>query len=321
MQATRESISSYTNPVYDRYFADPFVFLHEGIYYAIGTGEVDHGVFLVLRSKDFAHWEPLGPAMVPDEPLGTDHWAPEVAYADGKFYMYFSAGFGDAGHRMRVAVSEQPEGPYVDAGIDLVDRSVHPFAIDASPFQDDDGQWYLFYARDFLDCDETCRPGTALVVDRLVTMTQLAGEERVVMRASSEWQRFMKDRPMYDGVYDWHTLEGPCVRKRNGRYYCFYSGGRWENETYGVDYAEASHPLGPWSAPTTEAPRVLRTVPGKVLGPGHNSMVVGPDGVTDYIVYHAWDVEMTARRMCIDRMEWTPEGPRCLGPTSTPQPL
>ena len=35
----------------------------------------------------------------------------------------------------------------------------------------------------------------------------------------------------------------------------------------------------------------------------------------------AWDKDMKARRMCIDRLEWTSEGPRCLGPTWTPQTL
>jgi GH43 family beta-xylosidase len=124
---------------------------------------------------------------------------------------------------------------------------------------------------------------------------------------------------MYSGVYDWHTLEGPFVKAHEGKYFCFYSGGRWEDETYGVDYAEASHPLGPWTAKKVEAPRVLRTVPGRVKGPGHNSITTDPSGKSDIFVYHAWDPEMTARRLCLDRLEWTDCGPRCAGPTWTPQ--
>ena len=27
------------------------------------------------------------------------------------------------------------------------------------------------------------------------------------------------------------------------------------------------------------------------------------------------------RRLCIDRLEWTPDGPRCAGPTYTPQSI
>ncbi|RYG19514.1 glycoside hydrolase, partial [bacterium] len=67
------------------------------------------------------------------------------------------------------------------------------------------------------------------------------------------------------------------------------------------------------------AARVLRTVPGRVIGPGHNSVVRGP-GAVDYVVYHAWDTALSARRLCIDRLDWTPEGPRCT-PTWEPQPV
>jgi GH43 family beta-xylosidase len=132
----------------------------------------------------------------------------------------------------------------------------------------------------------------------------------VVLRAHHYWQRFEANRSMYGGTYDWHTLEGPFVRKHDGRYYCFYSGGRWENETYGVDYAVADNVLGPYFDEGSEnGPRVLRTLPGELIGPGHNSVVRGPDG-GDYIVYHAWDPRMTARRMFIDRLVWTNDGPR-----------
>ena len=72
-------------------------------------------------------------------------------------------------------------------------------------------------------------------MDRLIAMTQLAGEAKVVLRATHDWQRFQANRLMYGQTWDWHTLEGPCVHKHDGRYDCFYSGGRWETESYGVD--------------------------------------------------------------------------------------
>lgn len=321
MYTMQKSLRTYTNPVYGGYLADPFAFRFEGAYYAVGTSASEGRVFPMLRSDDFVHWEPIGGALVrPSADLGGDFWAPEIAEFEGRFYLYYSVGWGDTRHKLRVAVASDPHGPYEDAGVNLVDPQRHSFAIDASPFRDDDGQWYLFYARDFLDSENGARAGTALVVDRMISMTALAGEDRVVLRATHDWQRFMKDRPIYGGVYDWHTLEGPSVRKHEGRYYCFYSGGRWESDTYGVDYAVADHPLGPWTDTSVGIPRVLKTVPGHVIGPGHNSIVTGPDG-NDYIVYHAWDMEKTARRMCIDKLEWTPDGPRCLGPTWTPQTL
>ena len=127
---------------------------------------------------------------------------------------------------------------------------------------------------------------------------------------------------MYGQIWDWHTLEGPCVRKRNGLYYCFYSGGCYENETYGVDYGVAESVMGPYTEAGNEfGPRVLKTVVGEVVGPGHNSIVEGPDGESEFLIYHAWDLEMTARRMCMDPLIWTEDGPRCLGPTWVPQLL
>jgi beta-xylosidase len=304
-------------PVYPEYFADPYVWEHKGEFFAIGTGEREatgdpsEMIFPVLRSRDLVKWERAGRALLrPDHALGNNFWAPEVAYADGKFWLYYSVGFEDKNHQLRVATSDTPLGPYQDCDRKLVDQSCCPFAIDAHPFQDDDGQWYLFYARDFLDADGGVRPGTALMVARLKSMTQLEDPGRVVLRARHDWQRFQTDREIYGGRYDWHTLEGPFVRKHRGKYYCFFSGGRWENETYGVDYAAADHVLGPYKHGGGESgPRVLHTIPGELIGPGHNSIVRGPDG-RDYVVYHAWDAGMTGRRMFIDRLEWTPEGPR-----------
>ena len=305
-------------PVFRDYFADPFVWQHGGEYFAIGTGEREatghptEMIFPLLRSKNFLKWERAGRALLrPDPSLGLNFWAPEVAFADGKFWLYYSVGFGDKHHQLRVATSDTPLGPYQDFDRALIDLSCCPFAIDAHPFPDDDGQWYLFYARDFVDCSDAIRPGTALKVAPLISMAKLESEGVVVLRSKHDWQRFESKRAIYGSTFDWHTLEGPFVRKHDGRYYCFYSGGRWENESYGVDYAIADNVLGPYTDEGSEnGPRVLHTVPGELVGPGHNSIVRGP-GDADYIVYHAWDPHMTARRMFIDRLVWTNDGPRC----------
>jgi beta-xylosidase len=305
-------------PIHAEYFADPFVWEHHGEYFAIGTGEREATghpselVFPLLRSTDFATWEPAGRALLrPDHQLGMNFWAPEVAFAEGKFWLYYSVGFNDKQHQLRVASSDTPLGPYLDLDRSLLDPKTCPFAIDAHPFRDDDGCWNLFYARDFLDSVGGVRPGTALMVARMKSMTELENEGRVVLRATRDWQRFEANRAIYGATYDWHTLEGPFVRKHDGRYYCFYSGGRWENESYGVDYGIADEVTGPYSDEGNErGPRVLHTIPGELLGPGHNSVVRGPDG-GDYFVYHAWDPQMTARRTYIDRLVWTEAGPRC----------
>ncbi len=302
-------------PVYDGYLADPFAWRAAGKYYMIGTAAPDSPViegrcFPLLISDDFVAWHYAGHILdQPDPALGNTYWAPEVAERDGTYYLYYSVGIEDTRHQLRVATASQPDGPYLDNGVALTDLRATPFAIDPSPFRDKDGQWYLFYARDFLDEENGARPGTALAMDTLTSMTQLAGREQTVMRARHDWQRFQQNRAMYGSHYDWHTLEGPCVWLRDNRYTCFYSGGRWDSPQYGVDWAVSSSIVGPYqdtSGDSVEA-RITHTVPGRILGPGHNSVVVGPDGNT-YIVYHAWNADRTVRSPYISRLDWNTAG-------------
>lgn len=306
-------------PVHDTYLADPFVWRHGQEWFAVGTGAPAAAgdtrreplVFPLLRSTDFVHWSAHGRALVrPDAALGDAYWAPEVAHHDGVFHLYYSVGFGERRHHLRVATSREPAGPYRDTGVALTDPDSCPFAIDPHPFQDVDGAWYLFSARDFLDADGSVRAGTALVVQRLETMTRLApGEPTVVLRAHHEWQRFRADRLMYGARFDWHTLEGPCVVRRRGRYWCLYSGGCWETERYGVDYATAASVAGPYDdRGGTVGPRVLSTCVG-LRGPGHATVVAGPDG-SDHLAFHAWDAAGRVRRMFLRPLVWTSDGPR-----------
>jgi beta-xylosidase len=276
----------------------------------------------MLVSDDFVTWRSAERALLcPDPSLGDTYWAPEIAWADGTFYLYYSVGHADRDHHLRVATSARPEGPYRDTGISLLARDGCAFAIDPHPFRDDDGRWFLFYARDFLDCEaidcgsSRVRAGTAIVVQELCTMTRLGEQMAVVLRARHDWQRFRSNRTMYGAVYDWHTLEGPNVVKHDGRYHCLYSGGCWETDGYGVDFAVADDVWGPYSDEgASGGPRVLRGIGHAVLGPGHNSTVRGPSGGR-YIAYHAWDAKMDTRRMFIDPLVWTRDGPRCAGPT------
>jgi hypothetical protein len=129
---------------------------------------------------------------------------------------------------------------------------------------DADGTRYLFYAR--RRARRVQRVGTMLAVDVLERMDRLAGRPTPVLAPTGDWQIFRRGRPMYGGVYDWHTLEGPFVRRMNDRYVLFYSGGNWEEPSYGVGWAEAEHPLGPWREHVGRPP-LLRTVPGHVRRP------------------------------------------------------
>jgi GH43 family beta-xylosidase len=308
---------TYTNPVYDGYLGDPFVLKHNGEYYAYGTVPADRAV-PVLHSRDLVNWRRLGDALTLRDTNFEALWAPEVAYAGGTFYMYYSAGGAEGeGHRLRVATAARPEGPFEDSGVVLTPDE--PFSIDPHPFRDEDGQWHLYYCRDFLDPDS--RVGTGIVADRLLDMTRLAGERRTVVRPHADWQLYERQRRWYGRVWDWYTVEGPFVRKHGGRYYCFYSGGAWKEPNYGVSYVVAEHPLGPFvPAARTDEPALLSTRPERAVGPGHASVVRAPDNLHDYIVYHAWDPGHTSRLMRIDPLEWDRGRPSTPAPTAGSQP-
>lgn len=302
----------YVNPVWNGVFGDPFILSHRGGYVAFGTAVVQDGRGIpTLVSDDLVQWREGERAIsLPEVPSGTEVWAPEATEFEGRFYLYYSVDHGHPGHRVQVAVADRAEGPYEPIG-PLTDAAL-PFAIDGHPFCDEDGSLWFFYAADVL---EGARPGTSIFVDRMLSPTELAGETRCILRADADWQIYERDRSAYGGVYDWHTLEGPSVMRQGGRLVLFFSGGNFMNATYGVDFAIADTPFGPWRHDPVELPRVLRTDPGRVVGPGHNSVVALPDG-RDLIVYHAWNSDHTHRTMRLDPLRWTEDGPRVDGPST-----
>jgi GH43 family beta-xylosidase len=309
-------MSPYLNPVYPHSFPDPFVLKFRGEYWAYCTGFWPDGrCFGILRSRDLVHWEPQAGALAPlpgDLPC---YWAPEVTCDNGRFYLYYSVG-DETSMEIRVAVAEHPGGLFEDSGRRLTSE---PFAIDAHVFAATDGSRYLFYATDFLDHSHI---GTGTVMDRLVDPFTLAGNPRPVSRPRHDWHVYHPNRPEKGGVR-WHTVEGSFVLERKGLYYQMFSGGNWQNPTYGVSYAvsdQIERP-GEWD----QAADGLRVLPilrsgGEVVGPGHNSVVRGPDNRELYCVYHRWSADTQARVMAIDPLDWAGERLLILGPSTTPRP-
>jgi len=306
----------YCNPVYPYDFPDPFVLKVGGEYWGYCTGfQSDGGVFGIIRSSDLVHWRPVASAMQPVDRNLPCYWAPEVtAEPDGSFLLYYSAG-NEETMTIRVAKAGRPEGPFRDLGLTLTKE---PFAIDPHVFLDDDGSRYLFYATDFLTHTHV---GTGTAVDRMLDPFRLEGNPEPVTRARYEWQVYDPKRASKGGV-KWHTVEGPFVLKQNGKYYQMFSGGNWQNLTYGVSYATSEkikrgeewtqHADGATILP------ILRTIPGKVVGPGHNSVVRGPDDRQRYCVYHIW--HENKRAMCIDRLDFEGDDLIVHGPTTSEEP-
>lgn len=310
------NIKTYRNPVYPGSCPDPFVLKYGGEYFAYCTGtQPDGRCFGVFRSPDLVNWEVLPGALAPLPGGHTHYWAPEVTYHNGLFYMYYSVG-NEVYMELRVAVAAQPDGPFEDSGHTLTTQQ---FAIDAHVFKDDDGTFYLFYATDFLDHP---RIGTGTVMDRLLDPFTPEGKPRPVTRAQFDWQIYDPNRAEKGGVR-WHTIEGSFVLKHHDKYYQMFSGGNWQNLSYGVGYAttETLERPGEWDQAIDgeKVLPVLRTNPGKVVGPGHNSVVRGPDNRQLYCVYHRWSRDGKVRQMAIDPLDWAGDRLIVLGPTFNPQ--
>jgi len=309
--------ATYLNPVYNHSFPDPFVLKFCGEYWAYCTGMwTDYRCFGILRSPDLVHWTEVGGALAP---LPGDHpcyWAPEVSYWNGTFYLYYSVG-NETFMQIRVAVANHPAGPFIDSGHRLTSED---FAIDPHVFEDDDGTRYLFYATDYLTYTYI---GTGTARDRMLDPFTLAGQPQPVTRARYDWQVYDPQRHEKGGVR-WHTVEGPFVLKHNGLYYQMFSGGNWQNVSYGVSYAVTDDILRPedWdqAADGEHVLPILRTVPGQVIGPGHNSIMRGPDNRQLFCVYHRWSDDDRERVMCIDRLDFVDDRIVVDGPSLRAQP-
>lgn len=311
-----DTTRTYNNPVYPRSFPDPFVLKHGRDYFAYCTGfHEDGNVFGTLHSTDLVRWNELGGAMRKLDNDAPFCWAPEVTFFGGRFYLYYSVG-NETLMEIRLAVSDRPDGGFVDVGTRLTHQE---FAIDPHVFIDDDGERYLFYATDFL---EHTHIGTGTVVDRMIDWDELEGRPRPVTRARYDWQVYDPKRKEKGGVR-WHTVEGPFVLKRKGRYFEMFSGGNWQNTSYGVSFATSDRVLSDceWRqfSDGEKTLPIIRTKPEMIVGPGHNSVVRGPNGRELYCVYHRWTE--AGRVMAIDRMDFAGDRIFVCGPTDGPQPV
>ncbi|QWF83145.1 glycoside hydrolase family 43 protein [Amycolatopsis sp. CA-230715] len=91
-----------------------------------------------------------------------------------------------------------------------------------------------------------------------------------------------KDRRWEEGSTTFKAYPG---HGRKPVYYLTYSANNFENEFYGVGYAVADSPLGPWKK--SAANPVLSQDPAKGLySTGHGSVVASPDGRARYYVHH-----------------------------------
>ena len=93
---------------------------------SVGGAVTDHGVALDIKNVPWA---------------GRQMWAPDAAFANGKYYLYFPVKNKKDVFQIGVATSDKPEGPFT-AEKEPIKNS---YSIDPCVFKDDDGKFYMYF--------------------------------------------------------------------------------------------------------------------------------------------------------------------------------
>ena len=200
----------------------------------IGAECVDHGVAL---SEEDVPW------------VSHQMWAPDVAYKNGKYYLYFPARDKDDNFRLGVAVSDKPEGPFVPEK-DYIEGS---FSIDPAVLVDDDGKCYVYYGGLWGGQLEKWKTGCFDPVgiepaDEEPAVGPMCGVLRDDMLSFAEKPFHLEildenGQPLKAGDQERRYFEGPWMHKYNGKYYFSYSTGT----THYIVYAVGDSPRGPFT--------------------------------------------------------------------------
>jgi len=288
-----------SNPIIRHMFtADPSARIFDGRLYLYTSHDRDDATsynmvdWWVFSTDDMVSWKDHGAAFkLKDFAWAKEKaWAPDAISANGKYYLFLPTDRSKIG----VAVSDKPDGPFVDAiGAPLIDNAVMPEAgaepIDPAILVDDDGTTWLYFG---------CR--LPMVVKLDPTLTKLAGplEKLVILDASGKPvpQALPGKDPLRPAGYG----EGPSMFKRDGRYYFVYSNG-WATGTTLV-YAIGNSPTGPF------------TYQGPVMFPvacsTHHGMVGKFKGKW-YVFYHTAELSGGngyRRSVCVDELTFDTEG-------------
>lgn len=201
------------NPVLPGFNSDPSIIRVDDTYYiATSTFEWFPGV-RIHASKDLVHWNliahPLSTVKLLDmkgNPASGGIWAPDLSYADGKFWLVYTdtkitdGSFKDMTNYLTTAT--EITGPWSDP------ITLNGVGFDASLFHDDDGRKYLI--QQTWDHREYKHPFDGL------TLTEYdVKNERLLPETA---------RTVYRGTAV-KLVEGPHIYKLNGYYYIFAAQG------------------------------------------------------------------------------------------------
>ncbi|WP_159887609.1 glycoside hydrolase family 43 protein [Paenibacillus puerhi] len=195
---------------------------------------VDHGQVLHLKDIPWASQQ---------------LWAPDAAYKNDTYYLFFPARDHDGIFRIGVATSASPAGPFTPQA-DYIQGS---FSIDPAVFVDDDNRAYMFFGGLWGGQLEKWQTGTfepdasgpALDEPALGPRAALLSDDMLSFQGPVQEISIVDEegKPILAGDEDRRYFEGPWVHKYNGYYYLSFSTG----STHKLVYAMSRDLLGPYT--------------------------------------------------------------------------
>jgi len=293
------------------FVADPSAHVFNGKLYVYGSHDIDAGIpdddlgnqyamrdYRVLSMDKIGGPVTIGPVAldVKDVPWASQQmWAPDAAYKDGTYYLYFPArdkskdknGLG--AFRIGVATSKSPMGPFVPEPNPIPGS----FSIDPAVFTDSDGSSYMYFGGIWGGQLQRWKDG---VYDPNGSDTDLKQDDKPalsgkVVKLNPDMKTFAEPvrdavildeqgKPVLGGDHDRRFFEAAWVFKRGGKYYYTYSTG----DTHFVNYAIGDSPYGPF----TFKGHILKPVQGWT---SHHSIVEW--GGKWWLFYH--DTQMSGK--------------------------
>ncbi len=204
---------------------------------SIGGEVTDHGVALDIKDVPWA---------------GRQLWAPDAAYKNGTYYLYFPAKDKKDVFHIGVTTSNSPTGPF-KAEPNYIKGS---YSIDPAVFTDTDGKSYMYFggiwggqlqrwkndqydsAGSITDLEQdnlpAISPRIALMSNDMLGFAEPVKEIKILDKEGNE---------LLGGDHDRRFFEAAWVHKYNGKYYFSYSTG----DTHFIAYATGDNPYGPFT--------------------------------------------------------------------------
>jgi hypothetical protein len=238
---------------------------------SIGGKVTDHGIALDIKDVPWA---------------GRQMWAPDAAFKDGTYYLYFPVKDKTDVFRMGVAASKNPAGPF-KAEKEPIKGS---YSIDPAVFKDADGSYYMYFGGiwggqlqrwDNNKYNATAQLRTAKEEAILPRVAKLGAD----MKSFAEAPRTIKivdekGKLFLEADNDKRFFEAAWMHTYKGKYYFSYSTG----DSHYINYAIGTSPYGPF----VYKGHVLNPVEGWT---NHHSIVQVKNKW--YIFYH--DVQISGK--------------------------